>query len=260
MKTVKITGYDPTVSQDDFESSKVLGSNIGAFSNVGELAADVIGAAALFSSFDPTGSMLKATMLVKIFRRLRYIHVKFGISLNAFLVALDPGFQQNKKEEDMNYFLQGKTSGKLTFDLVPVLYVWSANWWKPLVFILLWFAKSFIVPGLVRELKGHKRTGVRYPIPKGFSRKCKTVFFIRKFEFLFFQLNLVDGIFVCGRLMANFNFSRFAEYLDTQTSGIETVWLTLCFFITITIMYALCADIMEVFNISMRVWDLDFMN
>jgi hypothetical protein len=92
MRTVLIKAYGPTVSETDVDASKNLGDGLATTADIGQVMTDALGAIALFSSIDPSGSLLKATMMVKLFRRLRFIHVKFGISLNAFLVALDPGF------------------------------------------------------------------------------------------------------------------------------------------------------------------------
>jgi hypothetical protein len=103
MKTVPIKLLSAGFSQEEVDSATNLGGVASTASDVSIGVGELVGTIAMFSNFDPTGSMFSLTQTLKIFRRVRFIHVKFGIMLNAFLVALDPGFSMGSNTIKENY-------------------------------------------------------------------------------------------------------------------------------------------------------------
>ena len=103
MKTVFIKLTDTGFTQDEIDAATARGEVSGTALRGGSSVGEVIGSAALFSNFDPSGAMMKLSQILQLFKRVRFIHVKFGVSLNAFLIALDPGFVLSSKTANQTY-------------------------------------------------------------------------------------------------------------------------------------------------------------
>jgi hypothetical protein len=83
------------------------------------------------------------------------MHIKFGVMLNAFLVALDPGWVLQSSTIKEGYIFQGQTPGKLKFDIIPSMWFFPGNIIKPVIYIVLWLAKLALYPYL-QDLKSYK--------------------------------------------------------------------------------------------------------
>ena len=176
--------------------------------------------------------------------------------LNAFLVALDPGFKQNAITIERNYIFQGEQPGKLDHDITPVLWFFPGNIIKPLLYMVFWLAKLGLF-GFISKLKEYRRTNVVYPIPKKFARDCKIIFWIRKLEFLFFNMILADALYIGSRTVGGLKLHLFTAYLDTVDNTWDKLGLILAYFFSMLTVVALFSDIMELFTVSMRAWSLE---
>jgi hypothetical protein len=256
MNTVFIKLIDTGFTQDEIDSAKSQGEVTGVVSGGTSTATEAIGSIALFGAFDVTGVSLKFLQMVKLFRRVRFLHIKFGVMLEAFLKALDPGFPQTQAWEERNYIFQGQTPGKLKFDIIPVLWFYPGNLIKPILYIVLWLAKLAILP-YIYDLKDYRRRNVILPVPKKFVFKCKVIFFVRKFEFMLFNMVLADALFIGSRTVGSLKIHLFTQYLDSLESTSLKLQLIMSYFFTVLTMVALFTDFMEIFSVSLRVWNLE---
>jgi hypothetical protein len=256
MKTVFIKLVDTGFSQEDIDAAKKLGEGVATTADASGIAGDAIGSVALFSDFDPTGSLFKMVQMVKLFRRVRFLHIKFGVMLEAFLRALDPGFPQKAKTIEQNYLFTGQTPGKLDPEIVPVLWFYPGNLWKPITYMVLWLMKLALFPYL-SDLKHYRAKNIRYPIPPKFERKCKIIFFVRKLEFMFFNMVIADGLFVASRTAGSLKLHLFTQYLDGLDSTWDKLWLIMAYFFSMLTIVALFYDFMELFGVSLRAWNLE---
>jgi hypothetical protein len=136
------------------------------------------------------------------------------------------------------------------------MWVWPENILKPILYIFLWIAKLSIFP-FISDLKLYRAKNVTLPVPKKFVMKCKTIFWIRKLEFVLFNMVLADALFLGSRCVGGLKLNLFTTYLDGIDDTWEKLGLIMCYFISMLTVIAVTSDFMELFSISLKVWSLE---
>lgn len=126
---------------------------------------------------------------------------------------------------------------------------------KQIIFLLLWILKTTLGGAMYRAVKTEtsKFMTVTQAKKKKFELKCKVIYWLRKLEFIFFNMVLSDALFIATRCMSVISWDDLKFFLANLDSLGDKIWILLRLMGTMIIFLALLADMLELFRISLNI-------
>lgn len=255
---ITIKYIKPTYSIDELNTVKELGSTVGSTSQVSGEVSEALASAGVISGFDSTGAVFKLSQMIKIIHRVKYIGCNFGKILDSFLSGQGKSFEISDEEKDSNMRLALESDYKLKNDEIPLLLfrkVKILNMVKESIYLVLWLTKAIGVTLIMKTLK--KESSQYFMLAdskaKNFKRKCIFVYWVRKLEFVFFNMILADSLFILTHSLSVISLEGLKLELDYLDSSWDKILFLLRLAGSVLIFIAILVDMLELFTISLNI-------
>lgn len=178
--------------------------------------------------------------------------------MDSFLHGMDKNFNVSKEEKDSNMRLSLESDSKMTNHEIPILLFRKASIFsliKEILYLILWITKAIGVTLVIKMIKkNHSQVlTLSHSQTKKFEQKCKFIYWVRKLEFIFFNMVLTDSLFILTHGLAVISLEGIKLELNSMDYFREKALFILRLVGSLLIFMAILADILELFIISINI-------